>query len=815
MKTSLNWLKDFIDFDLAPEAVGDILTSTGLEVEGLETVDSVPGGLRGVVVGHVVECGRHPNADRLSLTKVDIGRGEPLSIVCGAPNVARGQKVLVATVGTELHPTGGEPFTLNKGKIRGEVSEGMICAEDELGLGTDHDGILVLPDDAATGTPAADYYELKTDHVFEIGLTPNRSDATNHLGVAFDLAAALRINHGGDGRVTQPDVSNFAVADNPVHPAVEVLNPEACPRYAGVVLTDLRIGESPDWLKARLHAVGVRPINNVVDITNYVLHELGQPLHAFDLDQVSGERIIVRTLPEGTPFETLDEVTRELSGEDLMICDGEGRGMCIGGVFGGTGTGVTEGTTRIFLESAHFDPGFVRRTSMRHNLRTDAAKVFEKGSDPNIVVYALKRAALLMRELAGATIASEIVDIYPEPIPRKEVTVRYARVDQLIGHPIARAEVRGILEAMDMRFLADGEKEFTVAVPTNKAEVLREVDVIEEILRIYGFNNVPIGSKVSSSLAIAPDPDPTAVRETIGDLLAGRGFLEMMNLSLSESRYYREELPAAAAAATDLVFINNTSNVHLDIMRPTMLFSGLETIQRNQNRQQQDLRLFEFGRTYRNGAETHTETNRLSLFLVGNRSPESYLVPTEPVSYYALKAYVQLVLERLGVTGFQTSETTMPGLAFGLRYHRGNRELVDFGQISSGVAKTLDLRGLVFYADFNWDHILRALPRERVQLQPLNRFPGVRRDLALVIDKKVGFDRIEALARKTEKQLLREVNLFDVYENAEQLGAGKRSYAVSFTFEDPEKTLRDKDIDKVINKLIATFDKQLGAEIRR
>jgi phenylalanyl-tRNA synthetase beta chain len=815
MKTSLNWLKDFIDIDLAPEAVGDILTSTGLEVEGLEQVDSIPGGLRGVVVGHVVECGRHPNADRLSLTKVDVGDGEPLSIVCGAPNVAAGQKVLVATVGTELHPTGGEPFTIKKGKIRGEVSAGMICAEDELGLGTDHDGILVLPAAAPVGQPAADYYDLPTDYVFDIGLTPNRSDATNHLGVAFDLAAALRINHGGDGQVKRPDVSGFAVADNPVSIPVEVRNPAACPRYAGVVLTDLKIGESPDWLKARLHAIGVRPINNVVDITNYVLHELGQPLHAFDLDKVAGEQIIVETLPQGTPFTTLDEVERELHAEDLMICDGEEKGMCIGGVFGGIGSGVTDGTTRIFLESAHFDPGYIRRTSMRHNLRTDAAKVFEKGSDPDIVVYALKRAALLMRELAGATIASEIVDIYPEPIARKEVTVRYARINQLIGHEITRQEVRGILEAMDMTFVADSDEQFTVAVPTNKADVLREVDVIEEILRIYGFNNVPIGTKVSSSMAIAPDPDPTEVRETIGNLLAGRGFLEMMNLSLSESRYYRDSLPAAAAEE-DLVFINNTSNVHLDIMRPTMLFSGLETLQRNQNRQQQDMRLFEFGRTYRNAAaDGHEEVNHLSLFLVGNRQPESYLVPSEPVSYYGLKAYVHLVLERLGVTSYQVAETDLPGLAFGLRYHRGARVLVDFGQVTGALATALDLRGPIFYADFHWDNVLRSLPRQRVQLEPLNRYPSVRRDLALVIDKSVGFERIEALARKTEKKILRAVNLFDVYENEEQLGAGKRSYAVSFTFENPEQTLRDKEVDKVINKLIATFEQQLGAEIRR
>lgn len=814
MKISLNWLKQYIDTDLSPERIGEILTGTGLEVEGMEMVQSLPGGLQGVVVGEVVECGKHPDADRLSLTRVNVGRGEPLQIVCGAPNVAAGQKVMVATVGTELHPLEGEPFTIKKGKIRGKTSEGMICAEDELGLGSDHEGIIVLPEETPVGLQAADYYKVETDYVYEIGLTPNRSDATNHLGVAFDLAAALRINHDGTGEVKQPSVEDFRIGHTGLNIPVEVRDPQACPRYSGVTIEGLQVGESPEWLKRRLRAVGVRPINNVVDITNYVLHELGQPLHAFDLDKMDSQGIIVETKPAGTRFTTLDEEERELTGHDLMICDAAGNPLCIGGVFGGIGSGVTGATTRIFLESAHFESTHIRRTSMHHNLRTDAAKVFEKGSDPNITVYALKRAALLMQELAGGRVASDIVDLYPNPVAPTRIRVRYGRINDLIGQDIPREQVHAILQAMNMTISDAGEEAFTVAVPTNKTDVTREVDIIEEVLRIYGFNNVPLHNKVSSSMAIAPDPDPIRIRELIGDLLAASGYREMMALSLDESRHY--DAGSLAIEPAERVYINNTSNVHLDIMRPHMLYSALGAVVHNQNRQQSDLRLFEFGRSYRRDGDQYRETNHLTLTVTGRRHPESWLASDDAWSFHGLKGTVQQVLARLGIESYQVSdEVDGQGLAYGLRYHRGPQELVRFGRVAGGEAKAWDIRGEVFFADFNWDNLLRALPRQRVQFSGINKYPSVRRDLALVVDKSVKFQDIAAIGAKTGKKLLSSVNLFDVYENEEQLGAGKKSYAVSFVFEDPDKTLQDKDIDKVMSKLIQQFETQLDARIRR
>lgn len=816
MKVSLSWLRQYIDTkDLSPSAIGDILTSTGLEVEGMEEVESVPGGLRGLVIGEVKECGQHPNADRLSLTKVDVGGEELLSIVCGAPNVAAGQKVVVATVGTELFPTEGDPFKIKKGKIRGEVSEGMICAEDEIGLGNDHDGIIVLPATAQVGQAASDYYGIESDYVYEIGLTPNRSDATNHLGVAYDLAAALRVNHGYTDAVKQPSVDAFKVEQTDMAIPVEVRNTEACPRYSGVTITNLTIKESPDWLKARLNAIGVRPINNIVDITNFVLHELGQPLHAFDLKEIKGNKIIVSTLPAKTKFLSLDEIERELHEEDLMICDGEENGMCMGGVFGGIKSGVKDETTSIFLESAHFDPEWIRRTSMRHNLRTDAAKVYEKGSDPNITVYALKRAALLMQELAGGVIASEIIDIYPKVKEPAKIDVRYQRVNDLIGVTIAPEKVHAILEAMGMNILTKNDTQFTAEVPTNKADVLREVDMIEEILRIYGFNNVPIPSQVTTSMSIAPHPSPTLVRNIISDQLAAQGFNEMMALSLSESRYYAEK--EELVAKDELVYVNNTSNVHLDIMRPTMLYSGLEAIIHNQNRQEADLKLFEFGRSYRKTEDDFEETNRLTLFITGRRQPESWLADDQAmVSYYSLKAHVNNVLQRLGVQGFQEEAVTKDTvLAYGTRYFRGPRELVRYGRVQGALLKEMDIRGEVFYADFNWDNVFRALPKKRVQFAELNKYPSMRRDLALVVDNSVKFSDIAAIAGKTAKKLLRETNLFDVYVNDDQLGAGKKSYAVSFIFEDASRTLKVKEIDKVMNQIIKTCETQLGAQVRR
>lgn len=819
MKASLNWIKQYIDLDINPEQVSEILTSIGLEVEGLEMVDSIPGGLTGVVVGEVKECQKHPNADKLSLTKVDIGRENLLQIVCGAPNVAMGQKVLVATVGTTLHPAEGEPLTINKGKIRGEVSEGMICAEDELGIGHDHSGIMVLPANTPIGMEGRDYLKLERDHVFEIGLTPNRSDATNHLGVARDLAASLAINHGYTGSIHLPDVSHFKVDNNSLAIPVVVENAEACPRYAGVCIAGVTIAESPDWLKRRLQAIGVRPISNIVDITNFILHELGQPLHAFDWDKIAGKKIIVKNLPAGTPFVSLDSATRTLQAEDLMICDGNSNGMCIGGVFGGLNSGISNSTTNIFLESAHFSAKTIRRTSMHHNLRTDAAKVFEKGSDPNISVYALKRAALLIQELAGGTIASDIVDLYPAPVKPVEVEVRYDYVNRLIGVEMTESEILEILKALDMPVVDTSGESFTVAVPTNKVDVTRPADVVEEILRIYGFNQVALDEKFSITASLSPQPDPTLVRNKIGDFLAANGFNEMMALSLSQSRYYEQVVPGVASE--ELVYINNTSNVHLDIMRPDMLISALETVVHNQNRQQTRVRLFEFGKSYRNTAKGIQEKSQLSLVMTGDRYAENWLLSapfqgqTTKTPYFTLKAYVQNILNRLNIDGYQETAIHNDTFAYALQYHRGPQPIVEFGRVQPAIARKMDIRGEVFFAIFDWDLILKSLRKQSITYKEVSKFPTTRRDLALIIDNSVKFGDIVAIAKKVGKKLIKEINLFDVYENEQQLGAGKRSYAVSYLFEDAEKTLQDKEVDGVVGQLIKEYETKLGALIRR
>ncbi|WP_020569350.1 phenylalanine--tRNA ligase subunit beta [Neolewinella persica] len=815
MKVSLNWLRQYLAIDIEPTAIGKVLTGTGLEVEGMEKVESVPGGLAGVVVGHVLECGKHPGADRLSLTKVDTGAGEPVSIVCGAPNVAAGQHVVVATVGAMLHPMSGDPFKIKKGKIRGEVSEGMLCAEDELGLGESHDGIIVLDKPFKPGTPAAEVYELEEDYVYDIGLTPNRSDATNHLGVAFDLAAALNVNHDKSVAVQRPDISAFnAGSRTPVK--VTVKDPTQAPRYAGLTIENLTVAPSPKWLRTRLQAIGVRPINNVVDVTNFVLHELGQPLHAFDLDKIGGGEIVVEKLPEGTKFLSLDDVERSLSADDLMICDANHQPMCIAGVFGGANSGVSEGTTKIFLEAAHFEAGTTRRSSMRHTLRTDAARVFEKGSDPNITVYALKRAALLLEELAGGEVTSELLDLYPNPVKPLEIKVRDQRVVDVIGADLARPQVQSILKSMGMNIVSNDDDGFVVAVPTNKSEVLREIDIIEEILRIYGFDNVPIPQMITTAMIVAPNPDPNYIRELIGDLLATNGYYEMMALSLDESRFYGEV--EKDKQMEGLVYINNTSNVHLNVMRPGMLQSALGTVAHNLNRQQNDLRLFEFGRSYHLEGEQYKEVNHLTLTLTGQQKAETWH-PTpkgkNEVGFYTVKAAVELVFRRLGITGYRTDEAPADEFSYGLRYHKGPMVLADFGQVLPLHLRARQIKSDVFYADINWDNVLKVLPKKPVQVSTPGKYPSVRRDLALILDKQVSFADIERLARKAEKKLLTDINLFDVYENEEQLGAGKKSYAVSFQLESDEQTLKDKQVDKVMSSIEGSLSKQLGAEVRR
>ncbi|MBK8562795.1 MAG: phenylalanine--tRNA ligase subunit beta [Saprospiraceae bacterium] len=825
MTISLNWLKTYLDIDLAPEEISNLLTSLGLEVEGMEEIESIKGGLEGVVVGHVKECWRHPNADKLSLTKVDIGKGELLQVVCGAPNVAAGQKVLVATVGTTLYPTGGEPLTLKLGKIRGEESQGMICACDELGMGEDHSGILVLPADTPVGTTGRDYFKLEKDVVYEIGLTPNRSDATCHLGVARDLAAALQVQFGQKGGVKMPAIDFPSFKNLESLPTVEVVveNSEACPRYAGVVIKGVAIGESPDWLKKRLQSVGVRPISNVVDITNFILHELGQPLHAFDLDEIAGQKVIVKTLPEGTKFLSLDERERSLSGHDLMICDGESMPMCIGGVFGGAKSGVKDTTKNIFLESAHFNAKWIRRSSTRHDLRTDAARVFEKGSDPNVCVYALQRAAAMMVELAGGEIASEVVDIYPKPIENQQIAVAYDYVSRLIGMEIPKDKIKEILLALEMNIMAETADSFTVSVPTNKADVTRPADVVEEILRVFGLDNVPAPAQIRSNIVRSEKPDPNSVRNTIADYLAANGFNETMSLSLSKSMFYKEILPKEES---ELVFVNNTSNVELDIMRPTMLFSALEAVVNNQNRQQNDLKLFEFGKTYHpadggretvDGKRNYKEPQHLSLVVTGQRWSESWRNKEKlPADFFTLKTVVSNTFARVGLTsGYQETALKDDVFAYALKLHRGPQELAVMGKVQPKMSKKMGIRGEVFYADLNWDALLQAAKKQSISFAELNKFPTMRRDLAVVIGKSVKFSDLAAVARKAGKKLLKDINLFDVFEDESKLGEGKKSYALGFTFEDTTRTLQDKEVDAVMVEMMEAMEGKLGALIRR
>ncbi len=813
MKTSYNWLKQYIETDLPAEEMGDILTEIGLEVEGIDDYVSVEGGFEGLVVGEVLTCERHPNADKLSATTVNIGQGEPLSIVCGAPNVAAGQKVIVATVGTTLYPTVGDSFKIKKSKIRGVTSQGMICAEDEIGLGTSHEGIMVLDANTMVGTSAADYFKIEKDKVFDIGLTPNRSDATNHLGVAQDVAAALTINYNYKKGVNYPSVDTFKIDNQDMDIEVSVENTDACPRYTGVCINNITIKESPEWLQHRLKAVGVRPINNVVDITNFVLHELGQPLHAFDYREITDKKIIVKNLPQDSTFLSLDEVERKLSNEDLMICDGASNGMCIGGVFGGIKSGVKEDTTAIFLESAHFDPTSIRRTSMRHGLRTDAAKVFEKGSDPNITLTALKRAALLIKELAGGQIASEVVDIYPTLTERNQISFTYANVNRLIGQTITIEEVKTIFNALDITFVEETEAGGTVAIPTNKFDVIREADLIEEILRIYGFNKIEIPTAIKSSITYGVFPDPYKVRNQVADFLASAGFNEMMAMSITKTKYATEIFDYAQDS---LVFINNTSNQNMDLMRPTMLFSGLDAILHNQNHQNRNLKLFEFGRTYRKHEGDIIEKQHLTIFLTGQKYSESWLNKDKAaVDFYTLKSMVNNVLLRLGIQGYQIAELEDEQFSTGLRYHRGPKTLVRFGQVKGKVTRKIDIKSNVFYADFEWDAIFKMLKRGSIKSKELSKYPSVRRDLALVIDKSVNFKDIASIAAKNAKKILTNVNLFDVYESEERLGKGKKSYAVSFVFQDAQKTLKDKEVEKVMKKLISTYERQLGAMIRK
>ncbi|MCS7035065.1 MAG: phenylalanine--tRNA ligase subunit beta [Saprospiraceae bacterium] len=816
MKVSLNWLREFLDIDKKPGEIADILTSLGLEVEGWEHVRPSPVDLERVVTAKVVECVRIPESDHLSATRVDVGDGQLRSVVCGAPNVAAGQRVLVALPGARVLGKDGQPFEIAERKVRGVLSQGMICAEDELGIGTDHSGILVLPDDTPLGLTAAEYLSLNGDVIFEIGLTPNRADATNHLGVASDLLAWIRYRENPQAQLRVP--SKTLIWPDGLSPyPVTVEAPEACQRYMALLLRGVRVQESPEWLQQRLSALGQRPINNVVDITNYIRLEQGHPLHAFDAARIGGQAIRVRTLPEGTRFTTLDGEERCLSAEDLMICDAHGQPLCIAGVFGGAESGVTEHTTDVLLECARFHPAWIRRTMLRHSLRTDAAWAFEKGVDPNGCPHALHRAAALILELAGGQIASALTDVYPNPIQPARVPTTYEYVRSLSGADLSAEVVERILSALGIGMEDRTAEGFTAVVPTNKPDVTRPADVVEEILRVYGLDEIPMPARMRTSMEIAQHPTREHVRRCAADFLAANGFLECMSLSLTNSAYHVGPQALLPVPAEQLVFVHNTANQGLDCMRPTLLLSALENAQRNQNHQNHDLRLFEFGKVYRAPLNEGAENERISLLLCGAHSPESWQpAPKKQADFYTLKAYVDNLLERLGVRGFQeTSLYHEAPFRYALRYHRGPQTLVTFGEVAPTLLRAMDVRGPVFYADLDFDAVYKVAAAQRVQFNSASKFPAVRRDLALVLDQNVTFAQVRQLAFKIEKNLLREVNLFDVFEDAQKIGPNKKSYAVSFLFECTDRTLQGREIDAIMQQLQQAFEQKLQASIRK
>jgi len=811
MKISYNWLKDYISISQSPDELGDILTNIGLEVEGIEKFESVRGGLRGCVVGRVKSCKKHPDADKLRLTKVDIGGERELDIVCGAPNVSAGQMVVVATVGTTLYK-GDESLTLKKVKIRGEISEGMICAEDEIGLGTSHEGILVLDEDAEAGTPASEYFGIQTDTIFEIGLTPNRIDGASHYGVARDLAAFLKL--AGPVSLTKPSADDFHVDNHELPVKVRIENENACKRYAGVTLTDIQVSASPDWLQNRLRSVGLNPINNIVDITNFVLYELGQPLHAFDADEITGQCVVVRTMKKGTKFTTLDEVEISLSEDDLMICNTE-RGMCIAGVFGGIKSGVGGKTRNIFLESAYFDPVCVRRTSKRHGLNTDASFRFERGADPEMTLLALKRAAIMIREIAGGKISSDIVDEYPNKLEPFPVKVSYAHVDRLVGKKMDKDTVKRILEALEISIESESSDGLDLMVPAYRVDVMREADVIEEILRIYGYNNVESPPTLTSVLTYSAKPDKEKVIQFISDYLSGNGFNEIMCNSLSKEAYYMDD-PAA-------VELYNPLSSDLNRMRKNLLFGGLETIVFNMNRKRPNLRLYEFGNCYQVVAgadpdkpEGYREVERLALFATGSRNSGNWIEKEEPGNFFELKSYVECIMERVGLSAgmLQTQEVDAGYFSDGLTYTFKGIKVAEMGILDSSLNGQFDIPSPVYFADFDWSAMLKAMKGFQITMQEIPKYPEVRRDLSMIIDKAIPFSRIREIAMKSGKEMVKSVTLFDVYES-EKLEKGKKSYAVGFVLQDKSKTLTDKEIDKIMNRLQGNLEKQIDARIRQ
>ena len=820
MNISYNWLKEYVDFTLTPDEVAAALTSIGLETGSVEEVQTIKGGLEGIVIGEVLTCEPHPNSDHMHVTTVNLGEGDPVQIVCGAANVAAGQKVVVATLGTKLYD-GDECFTIKKSKLRGVESNGMICAEDEIGIGTSHEGIIVLPADAVPGTLAKDYYNIKSDYVLEVDITPNRADACSHYGVARDLYAYLKQN-GYETSLCRPSDEAFAVDNNELPIAIEVKSAQACPRYAGVSIKGVTVKESPEWLKDKLNTIGLRPINNIVDITNYILHAYGQPLHCFDADKVKGGRVVVRTLAEGTPFVTLDGVERKLSENDLMICNAE-EPMCLAGVFGGLDSGTTEETKNVFIESAYFNPTSIRKSARRHGLNTDASFRFERGIDPNITIYALKQAAILIKELAGGTVSMDVCDIYPNPIADFKVELKYDYVNSLIGKEIPAETVKGIVTSLEMKIEEETAEGITLSIPPYRVDVQRPCDVVEDILRIYGYNNVEIPLALKSSLTTKNKEDRShRLQQLVAEQLGGCGFNEILNNSLTKAAYYDGN---ETYRPENLVNLMNPLSNDLNVMRQTLLFGGLESIAHNANRKSADLRFFEYGNCYYYNQEKkdaekvlacYSEDYHLGLWLTGKRVSGSWAHADEESSVYELKAYVENIFARLGLNmrSVVVGNLTDGIYSAALSYHtRGGKLLATVGIVSKKITKAFDIDNEVFYADINWKNMLQAIKSVKVSYTELSKFPSVKRDLALLLDKNVQFADIERIAYECERKLLKAVELFDVYEG-KNLEPGKKSYAISFILQDEEKTLNDKQIDKIMSKLIASYEKQLGAKLR-
>lgn len=808
MNVSYNWLKSYLDFDLSPQEASKILTDTGLEVEGIEKVQAIKGGLEGVVIGEVLTKEKHPDADRLNVTTVDLGNGEPVQIVCGAPNVDVGQKVPVATVGSTLYPSPEESFKIKKSKIRGVESHGMICAEDELGLGKSHDGIMVLEAGTKPGTPAAQYFDLEDDYLIEIGLTPNRADAMGHIGVARDLKAYLNVHENKNIELKIPEI-NYPKGNFDCLP-IEIENQEKCPRYSGLLIKNVEVKDSPKWLKDKLQVIGLSPINNIVDITNYVLHETGNPLHAFDA-AVVGEKVIVKTASQGEKFTTLDEVERELDSEDLMISNSS-EGMCIAGVFGGIKSGVSENTTSVFLEAAYFNPVSVRKTAKRHGLNTDASFRFERGVDPNNVIYALERAASLICELAGGE-CSSITDIYPEKIENFKVDFSYSRCNTLIGKELEKETVKSILSNLDIEVVSENGDQAELSIPPYRVDVQREADVVEEVLRIYGFNNIELPSKLTSSLSFSEEIDEEKVVNTVSDLLVSNGFLEMMNNSLTSSKYIEKSASKSLSAENNVEMLNPLSQ-DLDVMRQSLIFNGLEVVAYNQNRQNADLKLFEFGKTYKKFDAKYVENKRLNLFLSGLQEDESWNSSSDKVSYYDAQGYLNLILNKLGINKniqYQGAQNDL--FDDGMTFTIAKKQVGTIGWINSKDQKNFSIKSKVFCIDLDWDAILSLLKMNKIKFKELPKTQAVRRDFSLLLDDKVRFEDIQSIAYSQEKRLLREVGLFDVYEG-KNLEKGKKSYAVNFIFQDDEKTLKDQQVDKIMDAIRNDLEGKLGAVLR-